>query len=286
MNRTHHRSSLPVSDDFSIPVTLPSARGFAVSPYKTVSGKLTRFLARNVATKKMTMRNARPLISFTFDDAAASACSIGTALLEQYQARGTFYISGGKCGAVSPTGRLATTDQLKSLHTRGHEIGCHTYSHTRVSGITRDALTVELDRNRTFLQGALGDIPIRNFAYPYGDISFGTKRFLDDRFDSCRAITPGVNAGVADLGVLKSCALEQTSIDRQHILELIEETVRCNGWLLFAAHDVDNEPSCYGVQPDLLEFALRSAAEPGCQLVSVAHALRILNGTTHGEQTT
>jgi peptidoglycan/xylan/chitin deacetylase (PgdA/CDA1 family) len=286
MTRTHHRSSLPATDDFGTSITPPNARGFIASPYQMVSGKLTRFLARNVGAKKIAMRNARPLISFTFDDAAASACSIGTALLEQYNVRGTFYISGGKCGTVSPTGPLATPDQLQSLHTRGHEIGCHTYSHLPVAGITHDALAAELERNRTFLQGVLGNIPLRNFAYPYGDISFATKRFLGDHFDSCRAITPGVNAGVADLDVLKSWALEDASIDRRRIIELIGETVRRNGWLLFASHDVDNAPSRYGVQPGLIEFALRRARAAGCQVVPVAQALRILNGAAHGEQAT
>src|SRR5208283_4610687 len=97
----------------------------------------------------------------------------------------------------------------------GHEIACHTFSHTPVVGISRQALANDLDRNRLFLQGALGDIPIGNFAYPYGDISFSTKRYLGERYDSCRALTPGVNADVADLGVLKSNPLEQAAITRQ-----------------------------------------------------------------------
>jgi peptidoglycan/xylan/chitin deacetylase (PgdA/CDA1 family) len=224
------------------------------------------------------MRNTRPLVSFTFDDAAATACTAGAALLEQFHARGTFYISGGKCGKPSPTGRLATVEQLKALHANGHEIACHTFSHTPVPGISRQALASDLERNRFFLQGILGNIPISNFAYPYGDISFATKRYLGGRYDSCRATTPGVNADVADLGVLRSNALEQSSIGRQGVTHLITETVRRNGWLLFASHDVNDVPSQYGVRPDLLTFALRSALAAGCRLVTVAQALRILRG--------
>src|SRR5580692_12335635 len=120
MNRTQQHSSLPVSEDFTAPITLPLVPGFAEAPYQLLAGKLTRFLARNVPTKKLAMRNTRPLVSFTFDDAAASACTTGALLLEQHQVRGTFYISGGKCGALSPTGLLATTDQVKTLHADGH----------------------------------------------------------------------------------------------------------------------------------------------------------------------
>jgi peptidoglycan/xylan/chitin deacetylase (PgdA/CDA1 family) len=276
MNRTQQHSSLPVSEDFTVPITLPRAPGFAEAPYQMLAGKLTRLLARNVPTKKLTMRNARPLVSF--DDAAATACTAGAALLEQFHARGTFYISGEKCGKPSPTGRLGTAEQLQALHGNGHEIACHTFSHTPVAGISRQVLESDLDRNRFFLQGILGNIPIDNFAYPYGDISFAAKRYLGGRYDSCRATTPGVNADVADLSVLKSNALEQSSIGRQGVTHLITETVRRNGWLLFASHDVSDAPSQYGVRPELLTFALRAALAAGCRLVTAAQALRILRG--------
>jgi peptidoglycan/xylan/chitin deacetylase (PgdA/CDA1 family) len=278
MNRTQQHSSLPVSEDFTVPITLPRAPGFAEAPYQMLAGKLTRLLARNVPTKKLTMRNARPLVSFTFDDAAATACTAGAGLLEQFHARSTFYISGEKCGRPSPTGRLGTAEQLKALFAKGHEIACHTFSHTPVVGISRQALESDLERNRCFLHSALGPIPIRNFAYPYGDISFATKRYLSERYDSCRATTPGVNADVADLGVLKSNALEQASIGRQGVSHLITETVRRNGWLLFVSHDVADAPSPYGVRPDFLTFALRAALAAGCRLVTVAQALQILRG--------
>ncbi len=284
MNLSHQKTSLPVPADFSMPAALPHAWSFVESPYQMISGKLSRFLARNVPIKKLPMRNARPLVSFTFDDAAASACSTGASLLERYQVRGTFYISGGTCGTASPTGRLATTDQVKALYTSGHEIGCHTFLHTPVVGIGRDALAGELDRNRYFLQGILGDIALRNFAYPYGDMSFATKRYLGEHFDSCRSHTPGINAGVADLGLLRSFALEQRSIGRQGIVELIAETVRRKGWLIFASHDVGEEPSRFGVQPELLGIALQAARDAGCELATVAQALRMVSGATPNER--
>jgi peptidoglycan/xylan/chitin deacetylase (PgdA/CDA1 family) len=35
------------------------------------------------------------MVSFTFDDAPVSAATRGAGMLEEYDARGTFYISGG-----------------------------------------------------------------------------------------------------------------------------------------------------------------------------------------------
>ncbi len=279
MTQSHQRSGLPAADDFTVPTALSRTAGVGLGPYRTVAGKLTRFLARNLPMKKLALGHRRPLVSFTFDDAATSACTTGALLLEQHQVRGTFYISGGKCGRPSPTGRLATTDQVEALFAKGHEIGCHTFSHMRVVGTDRGVLDNDLDRNRAFLQGFLGDIAISNFAYPYGDISFKSKWHLGARYDSCRAMTPGVNAGTADLGALKCNALEQIKIDRSQISRLIAETVRRNGWLMFASHDVSVTPSPYGVCPELLAFALRNALTAGCQVVPVAQALRLAHGT-------
>lgn len=39
-----------------------------------------------------------PLVSFTFDDVPDSALGAGAAVLEKYEARGTFYIAGGLAG--------------------------------------------------------------------------------------------------------------------------------------------------------------------------------------------
>ena len=148
-----------------------------------VAGKVSRFLARHARTKTLTMRNATPIVTFTFDDVPASACRNGAAILEQHDARGTFYVSGGGCGAASPGGRLATTAQLDALCASGHEVGCHTYSHPAVSAVAHDELTVDLERNRRFLNGINSAIAVRNFAYPYGDMSFRTKRYLETRFE-------------------------------------------------------------------------------------------------------
>jgi peptidoglycan/xylan/chitin deacetylase (PgdA/CDA1 family) len=276
MSPLHHYSASPASDT---PLVMPRATDLIERPFKTIAGKATRFLARNVPTKKLTMQNTRPLVSFTFDDAAATACTTGAQLLEQHQVRGTFYISGGKCDTQSPTGRLATAHQVAALFGKGHEIGCHTYSHMRVVDIDYDTLDRDLDRNRVFLQGVLGDAPVGNFAYPFGDISFRAKRHLGARYDSCRAATPGVNAGITDLTVLKCCPLEQSLIDRPAVVRFIAEAVRRNGWLLFASHDVADTPSPYGVRPDLLAFTVRSALAAGCHVVTVAQALRLSRGT-------
>ena len=52
------------------------------------------------------MRNAQPLISFTFDDFPRSALTVGGEILERHGARGTYYASLGVMGKYEAAGLM------------------------------------------------------------------------------------------------------------------------------------------------------------------------------------
>jgi peptidoglycan/xylan/chitin deacetylase (PgdA/CDA1 family) len=237
-----------------------------------------RFLARAARNKMLPLYDTPPMVTFTFDDVPASACETGTGILERHGSRGTFYVAGGGCGAASPVGRLASIEQIRTIWTKGHEIGCHTYSHPDVSRISLGELSGELDRNRSALQSIDSDIVLRNFAYPYGEMSVRTKRYLEGRFDSCRSVHSGINSKVADLGSLKACPLESATTDRAKVSGLIAEALESRGWLIFYSHDVAEQPSEYGVSPDLLEWAVSSAKKAGCLIATIGDGLELISG--------
>jgi len=249
-----------------------------------ITGMAARFVARQIRSKPLAFRDAVPMISFTFDDVPASACELGADILERYGTRGTFYVSGGICGTGSGPGAplRASIDQLRTIWAKGHEIGCHTFSHHAVRHISLGELGLEIERNKAILKKIDGSIVVRNFAYPYGDMSVRAKRYLETRFDSCRSGHAGINVDIANLGALKAWPLENASIDRTKIGELIAETVRTRGWLIFYSHDVAQQPSRYGVSPDLLECAVGTATGSGCALTTIADGLRLL-GWPSGE---
>jgi peptidoglycan/xylan/chitin deacetylase (PgdA/CDA1 family) len=262
-------------------VTKTARTIFADSPpadpslWTTVSGKATRFLARHVPTKSLRKTNPQPLASFTFDDVPVSACRDGAAILEEHGMRATYFICAGGRGAASPSGPLASADDIAALAVRGHEIGCHTYSHRPVSTLSRPELAGDLDRNRAALEAICTGNAVRNFAFPYGDMSFGAKRYLERRFDSCRSGRFGLNAGSIDLGALRSWPLENASINRARIVKLIDETVRLHGWLIFNSHGLEKTPWRYGVTPDLFAFAVAAARSGGCRVTTIAEGLRL-----------
>ncbi len=241
----------------------------------------SRFLARQIRNKVLILRDLPPMVTFTFDDVPASACELGASILEQQGARGTFYVAGRSCGMAGPNkSPHASIDQLRTVWANGHEIGCHTYSHPAVRHMNLDELGCELERNRTVMTKISGDIVVRNFAYPYGDLSIRTKRYLEGRFDSCRSGHAGINSGIADLGALDAWPLQNASLDHAKIVELIAETVQTRGWLIFYSHDVAKPPSRYGVTPDLLELAVCTATRAGCVLTTVAGSLDLIRDRT------
>ena len=238
-----------------------------------------RFVARRVRSKLLAMRNTSPMVTFSFDDVPASACEVGAPILERHGARGTFFISGGGCGTSRPGEPLcASIAQLKTIWSKGHEIGCHTFSHAAVRRVSSAELDNELDRNQAVLRHVGRDIVVRNFAYPFGDFSVASKRYLETRFDSCRSGHAGVNSHSADLGALEACPLQDAAIDRTKISELVAETVKKCGWLIFYSHDVADAPSQYGVTSDLLEWAISAAKRSGCTVTTVAGALSLARG--------
>src|SRR5581483_8492238 len=160
------------ADSFIIPLGL-SPSGQAETVYAKIRGKVSRYLARNLPSKKLVMRNTTPIISFTFDDVPASACLAGVPILERHGIRGTFYVAGAGFGRQSPVGLLATPDQLRAIWQRGHEIGCQTHHHSAVSQLSGDELHLEYCCNQDALKAIDSGVAVRNFAYPYGDLSFG-----------------------------------------------------------------------------------------------------------------
>ena len=106
-------------------------------------------LARHLRVAPAKLNNSGPMVSFTFDDAPISAAKVGADMLEQYDARGTFYIAGGLVDAWSGNWTGVSAEDIVGLHRRGHEIACHTFSHARVTDLSATAMAAELERIAT-----------------------------------------------------------------------------------------------------------------------------------------
>lgn len=89
----------------------------------------------------------------TFDDGGASAHTTIAPLLEEFGWRGHFFVTGNR---IDTPGFLSRT-QIRDLHSRGHVIGAHSWSHPqRMSSCSRAELLGEWTRSAEVISSATG----------------------------------------------------------------------------------------------------------------------------------
>ena len=228
-----------------------------------------------IASKRRRVETQVPLVSFTFDDVPDTALTHGAGILEKYAARGTFYIAGGLAGTKEPDRRLIDADGCTELFRRGHEIGCHTFSHHRVRKYGR-GLGADLDRSARFLREIGITRPATNFAFPYNAAWPLARNTLADRFETCRGAGEAINRGLVDPLMLKAVEIRQPE---DHALDLtgwIDDVATDPGWLIFFTHDIAEEPTPYGCTPATFDHLVRHCVEKGCRIVTVEAAVREL----------
>lgn len=217
----------------------------------------------------------RPLVSFTFDDAPASAFTAGRCVLERHGLRGTYYVSLGLLGQGSPSGPIAEAHALRDALAAGHELGCHTYDHLDAWQVPPQAYIASVDANARALEALLPGARFETFAYPKSGARATVKPALAQRFLACRHGGQCANTGQADRDLLAACFLDRSQrADLSFLRHLIEHNARSGGWLIFATHDVQPDPSPWGCTPAFLEAVVRHALRTGTEVLPVREALR------------
>jgi len=233
----------------------------------------SRYLARVVPTKPFRARNSRPIVSFTFDDVPNSALTNGARILDRHGIRGTFYVAPGTCGLQDEHWTVIDRGGVATLANSGHEVGCHTYSHVKVQTLTRSELARETKRCFESLRAICGSAPSKNFAYPFGNVSFPHKFQLDRQFTSCRSIYTGLNSGLIDLAMLRSIELYDRTSTEESINAVLDQAIATNAWVIFYTHDVAQSPSWIGCSPGHLEMAVKAVKARGIDCLAVDEAL-------------
>ena len=142
-----------------------------------------------------------------------------------------------------------------------------------------DEFAADLERNRKFFASLVPALTLENFCFPYGVTSLSRKLQAQARFYSCRSTTPGINVGRVDLGFLKSVPIDH-AMDAAKLTAIIDETVRSNGWLILFTHDVAPTPTWIGCTPQLLDHAVTTALQRGCEIMTVREGLRGIGAVT------
>ncbi len=247
---------------------------------QTFQSRLRQHYQRKVASllfrKEFFISLQRPLVSFTFDDFPRSALTTGGAILNRFGLSGTYYASLGLLGKETPTGRIFEADDLKTLVEQGHELGCHTFSHcdsweTGTAGFEKSVL-----ENRAALRRLIPDSEFKNFSYPITMPRPLTKAKIAGYFLCCRGGGQTLNVGKVDLNQLSAYFLEKHRHNVQAIKDLVDQNRQLHGWLIFATHDISDNPTAFGCTPEFFEEVVQYVVKSGAQIFPVIKALEVL----------
>lgn len=244
------------------------------TPYsadRSLYGKLRRRVARLVTTKPAQLPLERPMLTFSFDDAPASAVRDGARMLEKHGVRGTYFISAGLAGQVDHLGGYATLDNVARLAALGHEVACHTFSHLDCGKARASAIAAELAANAQALK-SLGIAP-ETFAYPYGDVSPAAKGLINDGYLAGRALHHGLITTGTDLNQAPAVGIEGKAGETA-AMDWMNRAVEAKAWLVLYTHDVRHNPSDWGCTPQALERLVIQALELHFDIVTFAEGAR------------
>ena len=238
----------------------------------SLKGKLRRRVVRLRHRRVATARPARPMVSFSFDDAPVSAFTTGAAILERHGVRGAYFVCAGTAGGRGPVGRLGDRTDVLRAQAAGHEIACHTYSHLDCGKADARTAAQDMDRNAAVLTD-WGVAPVRTFAYPFGEVGPRAKRLLADRFALSRALHPGVVEAGTDLAQAPAVGIEGEDGEAK-ARHWIGHALRRRAWLILFTHGVEESLPPYGCTVDAFARLVDHVVSQGLEVVTVAEGAR------------
>lgn len=238
-------------------------------------------IARRFCAARVENRAEHPLVSVVFDDIPRSAAVEGGHALATRGMHGTYFVSGGLEGGVGADGEaFFTRDDLLRLAEAGHEIGCHTFSHVSMPGLSTAEVMDELARNREYLASRLGEAPIHSFAYPYGDTCPRTKAMVRRHFPVARGVFHGINEGAVDIAQLATLAIETCAMRWDMFTAALDRAAATNAWVVLVTHDVRPRPSPWGTTPGDIARVLDEVQRRGIEVATMAKAHAAILGAT------
>ena len=209
-------------------------------------------------------------LSLSFDDARLSQVEGGTALLDEYGIKATFF--------VVPAQVKERLEGWKKAVAQGHEIGNHTLSHPcsgnypwarqkALENYTLKTIRDEMDACNEQIEKLLGVRPTL-FAYPCGHTYVGrgenTKSYVPvvaKLFFAGRTYRDNISNDPAfcDLSQLTGIDMDEKDFDK--IVPLLERARQNGHWLILGGHEM-GESGHQTTRLSMLKQLLKYAADP------------------------
>jgi peptidoglycan/xylan/chitin deacetylase (PgdA/CDA1 family) len=216
---------------------------------------------------------SEPIVTVSFDDGWESSYSEGFEILEKCKIKATHYILGDNFDEPL----YLSEEQVHSLKAAGHEIAAHSMTHANLTTLDIGSLDWELEQTKTILNQKFGTA--ENFAVPLGESNPQVVDRISKNYRTNRNTLGNPRDGLQleDINMRSTfnpyninAFTVRRSTTLAEMQQLIDYTIKNNGWLVITYHQVDAEnPSEYAVSPKVLR-----------EHMELIRASRIRTGTT------
>src|SRR5215210_3605737 len=126
--------------------------------------------------RAMNSADTKGVVALTFDDGYEDFLSAALPTLERMGFSATVFVVAGKLGKGNdwehrggprPLLKLLRAEGVREASERGMEVGSHSMTHPRLSGLDTEMLVYELRASRQALSEIVG-APVEGLCYPYG----------------------------------------------------------------------------------------------------------------------
>lgn len=259
--------------EYSVNIEIPAdAKSMQPSLQLNSIGKLTSS-DESMRLVKDAQKFEESTVSITFDDGLYSSYSNGAKLLEDNDMQGTFYINPGLLGKK----RYMTESDIKSLMSKGHQIGSHTHTHIDLTSFHPDILRRELDQSSQFLN-KLGINQI-DFASPYGKYDDILLPIVTERQRSHRSTEEGINTKQNFNPYKLYGFFVRKSTTEQELRDQLTKAKTKSGWIILIYHDIEVNTSDFSIDKGTFEKHLKIIRESGIKVKPVDQTLQKLNNS-------
>ena len=91
-----------------------------------------------------------------------------------------------------------------------------------------------------------------------------------------RGVRAEINRGSGDLNLLRAVAVDGGETGIERAIEAADSLIQAPGWLIYYAHDIQDEPSEWGCTPGQFERVCDAVAASGARVMPVRDALKTL----------
>ncbi len=246
--------------------------------YKRIKNALIKRKNKLTARNNLFFKNEKSLISFTFDDFPLTAVTNGERILNDFNRKGTYFISLGLLGGLSDVGLpIARLKDLEKLILDGHEIGDHTYHHLNAFEVDDIKYEESIIKNQEEMLKLFPSYIFKSFAYPFGYLTPSKKRIVRKFYKIARGIEEGYNKSRFDSMLLKSYHLAGDKNRFRLYKNILDKSSEQPSWLIFFTHEVQSNPTEYGCDEELFRSVVEYSLKGGFEILSIKEVFEKLN---------